>query len=293
MAFAPRSMLFVSAEKPDRFAKALASGADMVCIDLEDAVHADNKSIARQAVVEFTASEQASRPGVLLSVRINALQTVDGLRDVHALIDANCRVDAVVLPKVEAHAQIALAQAWLNQRCDYLVALLESPLGIEQASVIAAGHQRAMGPELAALMLGGADLAAELGATFEWASLLSARARLVNAAKAAGIQAWDVPHLSLDEPDAVEQETHAVRAMGFNCKSAIHPKQLASIHRAFESSATELAWAHGVLNAAAQLTSGENGSQAVGAFRYEGKMIDEPILRRARQMLLQAGVSSQ
>ncbi len=290
MSVSPRSMLFVSAEKPERFAKAIASGADMVCIDLEDAVHPDNKTASRQAVLGFLAQRgSVSEDGVLLGVRINAIETVQGLRDLHALVDARVTLDIVVLPKVGSPTEISLARSWLQGCCRYLVALIESPSGIEEAGRIAgAARSAGAGPELAALMLGGADLAAELGADFSWDSLLSARGRLVNAAKAAGIQAWDVPFLALDAPAALERETRAVRALGFDCKSAIHPAQLPAIHAAFQPSEAELEWAHGVVRAGEANGHGADGSDVAGAFLYQGKMVDQPVLNHARRLIAQA-----
>lgn len=295
MSVSPRSMLFVSAEKPARFAKAIASGADMVCIDLEDAVHPDNKAAARDAVIGFLSQRKPAENGpVLLGLRINAIETVEGLRDLHALVALQGVLDVVVLPKVNSPAEILLARSWLQGVCRYLVALIESPTGVEKAAQIAAAGQTAGGgPALAALMLGGADLAAELGAAFGWDSLLSARGRLVNAAKSAGIQAWDVPFLALDAPDALEQETRAVRALGFDCKSAIHPAQLAAIHAAFQPSEAELAWAHGVVQAGQANGHGADGASAAGAFLYQGKMVDQPVLNHARRLIAQARSSDQ
>ncbi|MGH1361229.1 MAG: HpcH/HpaI aldolase/citrate lyase family protein [Burkholderiaceae bacterium] len=289
MSVSPRSMLFVSAEKPERFAKAITSGADMVCIDLEDAVHPDNKTSARDAVLAFLETRDPQADSVLLGLRINAIETTEGLSDLHSLMLAQPALDVVVLPKVNSATEIRLARRWLQGCCQQMVALIESPAGIEQAAgIAAAGQLSGSGPELLALMLGGADLAAELGAAFSWDSLLSARGRLVNAAKAAGIQAWDVPFLGLNEPDALEHETRAVRAMGFDCKSAIHPAQLAAIHTAFQPSEAELQWAQGVVKAGEQHGHGADGDGAAGAFLYQGKMVDLPVLMHARRLLAQA-----
>lgn len=288
MLFAPRSMLFVSAEKPERFSKAINVGADMVCIDLEDAVHPDNKQAARDAVVQFLNASDRPATDVIVCVRINAISTLDGLRDLVLMADSGCQLDAVMLPKVNSSSEIRLAQSWLAQTCSRVVALIESPTGIEQAYSIADGAATNTQPSLAALILGGVDLSAELGASLSWDGLFSARARLVNAAKAAGVQAWDVPCLDIHDADALIEETRAVRAMGFDCKLAIHPLQVAPIHEAFKPSADELEWARGVVTAGEQAGHGQNSTQAAGAFLFKGKMIDEPVLRHAQQMLAQA-----
>ncbi|MFK7965924.1 MAG: CoA ester lyase [Burkholderiaceae bacterium] len=299
MSFAPRSMLFVSAEKPDRFDKAIRSGADMVCIDLEDAVHPDNKPAAREAVVNYLLAADLSKHDVTVGVRVNGVSTPDGLRDFVHLADSGCRVDVVMMPKVVSVTEIRLAQTWLAKTCSHLVALIESPAGIEQAHEIASANLSAhggganRGPRLSALLLGGVDLSAELGASLSWHGLLSARGRLVNAAKSAGIQVWDVPCLDIHDAEGIEKETRAVREMGFDCKTAIHPAQIAPIHEAFKPSEHELEWAKGVVAAGEQAGHGQNSSQAAGAFLFNGKMIDEPVLKHAQQLLVQAARSSE
>jgi citrate lyase subunit beta/citryl-CoA lyase/(S)-citramalyl-CoA lyase len=130
-------------------------------------------------------------------------------------------------------------------------------------------------------MLGGADLAAELGAQFQWEALMSARGRLVNAARAAGIQAWDVPHVNLDDIDELASETRRVLALGFDCKTAIHPKQLATIHAAHLPTPAELEWAQLLVEAVP-------AGQSSGAFLYQGRMVDAPLLRKARRIVAAA-----
>lgn len=268
-------MLFVSGEKPERFPKALAAGADLVCIDLEDAVAPALKQQARQDVFAFAAQP---RQGGRLAVRLNGLRTREGLADITALLASQARVDTIVLPKIEHAEELALFHAWAGDRCDSVVALIESPLGVENAAAIAAAV-RGAAPRLAALMLGGADLSSELGAAFDWDGLLPARGRLVNAARAHGLQAWDVPHIDLRDLDALAEETRRVARLGFDCKSAIHPSQVPVIHAAFAPAEAEARWARGLLEAlAARGTGGE------GAFLYEGRMVDAPVLARARRI---------
>lgn len=275
-----RSMLFVSGEKPDRFPKALAAGADLVCIDLEDAVSPACKQQARQDVFAFAAAPRA--PG-RLAVRLNALRTQEGLADVAALLASPARVDAIVLPKVENAEELALFQAWAGDRCDLLVALIESPLGIENAAAIAAASHRAA-PRLGALMLGGADLSSELGGAFDWDGLLSARGRLVNAARTAGLQAWDVPHIDVRDLEALAEETRRAARLGFDAKAAIHPSQVPVIHAALAPAEADVRWARGLVQAHAQ-----RGPAGQGAFLFEGRMVDAPVLARARRILALAG----
>jgi citrate lyase beta subunit len=272
-------MLFVSGEKAERFPKAMAAGADVVCIDLEDAVHPDRKQAARETVLGWLKANKPSEGGAAVAVRINGLRTVEGLRDVLALLDSGVRLDWLLVPKVEDAADLQALNAWAGDRFDRLVSLIETPRGIENALQIAYA-----GGKLAALMLGGADLSAELGADFGWDGLLYARGRLVNAAKAAGLQAWDVPHIDLKRLADLADETRKALALGFNCKTAIHPQQIATIHDAFAPSAAELEWAQRLLKAIPEGASTE-------AIIFEGRMVDAPVLRKARRIVELARLS--
>jgi len=265
-------MLFVSGEKVERFAKAMAAGADLVCIDLEDAVHAERKHTARQQVLSWLRIERGSEAPAI-ALRVNGLRTVEGLRDVLALIESGVHVDWLLVPKVEDAADLQMLHAWAGERYERMTALIETPRGVENAASIANAQGK-----LAALMLGGADLAAELGAQFGWEGLLHARGRLVNAAKAAGLQAWDVPHIDLTRPADLSDETRKAVALGYSCKTAIHPQQISTIHAAFAPSPDELSWAQ------ALLTAMPNGS-AQGAFLFQGRMVDAPVLRKARRIV--------
>jgi len=272
-------MLFVSGEKPERFAKALAAGADLVCIDIEDAVHPQHKAQARAAALALAEAHAASASGTRLALRLNGLRTAEGLADMAALAASKARPDFLLLPKVEHPDDLGLVHAWAADRFDALAVLIETPLGIERAAAIAAAA-RAEAPRLAALMLGGADLSVELGCAFGWDGLLSARGRLVNAARSAGLQAWDVPHLDLADLPGLTQETRAVLRLGFTCKSAIHPTQMVAIHAAFVPEAAELEWARALLAAQA----GQQGQER-GAFLFQGRMVDPPVLAKARRIV--------
>lgn len=277
MTQAPRSLLFVSGERPDRFDKALASEADLVCIDLEDAVHPGHKQEARQATMAFLLNQPDN---ARLALRINSPRNLTGLRDVLALAESGARVHALLCPKAESAQDLAELHAWLPSAFGQLIALIETPAGMEQASAIAgAVHQGA--PRLTALMLGGADLSMELGAQFGWDGLWWARARLVNAARSHGLQAWDVPFIDVADAAGLQEETRRVLALGYDCKAAIHPAQLAPLHQAFQPDADELAWARGLLDEVAK-------APAAGAFLYQGKLVDQPILQRARRIVRRA-----
>ena len=268
----PRSMLFVSGEKEERFAKAMAAGADLVCIDLEDAVHPARKVEARRQVLAWLKATPRAEGGSGVALRINGLRTLDGIRDVLALVESGVRVDWLLLPKAEHASDVQTIEAWCGAQVGAITALVETPSGIENLASLARA-----GGKLGALMLGGADLSAELDAKFDWEGLLSARGRLVNAAKAARLQAWDVPNVDLSSDEGLATETRRALALGFGCKTAIHPQQLATIHAAFTPSPAEVEWATVLLQA---VPEGEGS----GAFLFQGKMVDAPLLKKARRI---------
>ena len=276
----PRSMLFVSGEKVERFAKAMAAGSDLVCIDLEDAVHPDRKAEARSQVLGWlkTASRPADGCGVAL--RLNGLRTLEGIRDVLALVESGVAVDWLLLPKTEHATDVQAIEAWCGAQIGAITALVETPLGIENLASIARA-----GGKLGALMLGGADLSAELDARFDWDGLLSARGRLVNAAKSTGLQAWDVPNVDLSSEEGLASETRKALALGFGCKTAIHPQQIKTIHAAFTPTPAEIEWATVLLQAVPE-------GQGSGAFLFQGKMVDAPLLKKARRIAELARASS-
>ena len=265
-------MLFVSGEKVERFAKAMAAGADLVCIDLEDAVHPDRKAEARAQVLGWLKDTTRSVDGPGVAVRVNSLRTLDGPRDVLAFVASGAHVDWLLLPKAEHASDVQTIEAWCGAQVGAITALVETPIGIENLASLARA-----GGKLGALMLGGADLSAELDAQFNWDGLLSARGRLVNAAKSTGLQAWDVPNVDLSSDDHLATETRRAVALGFGCKTAIHPQQIATIHAAFRPTPAEVEWATVLLQAVPE-------GQGSGAFLFQGKMVDAPLLKKARRI---------
>ena len=276
----PRSMLFVSGEKVERFAKAMAAGADLVCIDLEDAVHPDRKAEARAQVLGWLKTTGRPAEGCGVALRVNGLRTLEGIRDVLALVESGVAIDWLLLPKTEHATDVQAIEAWCGAQLGAITALVETPLGIENLASIARA-----GGKLGALMLGGADLSAELDAQFNWEGLLSARGRLVNAAKSAGLQAWDVPNVDLSSDEGLATETRKALALGFGCKTAIHPQQIKTIHAAFTPSPSEIEWATVLLQAVPE-------GQGSGAFLFQGKMVDAPLLKKARRIAELARASS-
>lgn len=271
-----RCLLFVPGNRPERFDKALASGADAVVIDLEDAVPPAERPAARLAALAYLGRERA--PGTVLGLRINALSTMDGLRDLLALAESGARPDFVMPAKVGEAAEIRLA-AGLTDASIALLALVETPAGLAHIEEIAGASSR-----LAGLMFGGGDFAAEARADFSWEPLLYARQRLAAAAAAAGIEAIDVPFLDVADGAGLAAETRRVLSLGYTCKAAIHPAQVAPVQACFSADPAQVARARAILAAAA--------AHGEGAFAFEGRMIDRPILLAMQRIVALAARSS-
>jgi citrate lyase subunit beta/citryl-CoA lyase/(S)-citramalyl-CoA lyase len=268
-----RSLLFVPGSRPERFAKAEATAADRVCIDLEDAVPPADRPAARRAVVEHLAALPA---GHRTGVRVSRLSAADGLRDVLALAEAGARPAFAMLAKADSAEGLRLLAGHLHGTP--LIALIECPRGVAAAREIASSH-----PQVQALMLGGVDLAAELGAAFGWDALLHARSTLVQAAAESGIGCIDVPFLDVADEPGLVAETRRVAALGFTAKSCIHPQQVAAVHAALAPGEADLARAHRIVEAA-----GPAGLEA-DALLLDGRLIDRPVVLAAMRLLARAG----
>lgn len=257
----PRSYLFVPGNRPERFDKACAAGADAVIVDLEDAVPFADKAAAREAVAAWLS------PAKPVLVRVNGADT-DWFTDDLAL----CRVPGVagvVLPKAEQAGDIARLRA---AGATAVLPLIESATGIDHLRVIvsARGVQR--------LMFGSIDFQLDLGIPGEREELLFFRSQLVLASRLAGLAApVDGVSTALDDADRLADDARHARQMGFGAKLCIHPKQVQAVNRCFTPGAHELAWAGRVLEAAALA----NGA----AVALDGKMIDRPVILRAQAIV--------
>lgn len=267
MTLAIQSMLFVPGTKPDRFAKALASGADCVCIDLEDAVPPGEKDAARAAALDAIKALDDPR----LAIRINGMMTRAGLADALALAAAAMRPALVFVPMVESPVELAQLRSVLADGAVRFVPLIETVAGLRVADAIAAD------PSTAMLMFGGGDFSAQLGVPLAWEPLALARAQLVMAAAGAGKPALDVPFIHMDDPAGLAAECRRAKELGFAAKAAIHPAQIAVIHDIFRPNAADIAEAESALAAFAA-----GGYRPI---RHNGKMLEAPVVRRFEQIL--------
>ena len=204
-----RSLLFVPGDRPDRFEKAIASGADAVCIDLEDAVHTTKKDAAREAVRQYFTELIDNVPDkrdVGIGVRINSLRTFDGCRDVLFLSEFVSRLSFVMLPKIRNATEIHQIQDLFASATPSIWSLIETPDGIRQTREIA----EAIGPD-GGLLFGGADLSASLGCDLSWDALYHARSSIVLEAANVGCDVMDVPWLNVPAIDEMIEETKRVQ----------------------------------------------------------------------------------
>lgn len=270
------SLLFTPGSRPDRFAKTLASGADGIIIDWEDAVPASDKDRVRTDVIAWLREHQrVGPPPFVTAVRINDLRSAPGRADLDALNAAGVRLDAVVLPKVESAAEVQLAARRLFGEVR-IVCLIETVLGVRFAAEIAAAS-----PQVAALAFGGFDLSAETGGEPTWDALLWPRVQMVHACAAAGVLALDQPFIDLENAAGLDQECARVRALGFAGKLAIHPRQCAPIKSAFRPPAAEVESARRIV---AEFEAAGGNVANIG-----GRMIDVPMYRSAQRLLQRAG----
>ena len=272
-----RNLLFVPGTRPDRFAKALAAGPDMVTVDLEDAVIPPHKDRARaQAMPLFDGASD----GIERVVRINGMRTPFGLKDLLAIVEHPSPPDALMLPKVESADEVRIVAALLQRaaRPVGLHVIIESNAGLDQALAIAGASAA-----VRSLLFGAVDMAAELGSAMDFTSMLYARSRVVHAAASCGLDAIDVPWLDLEDEAGLAEECRRVRDLGFTGKAAIHPRQLAPINAAFTPDAERVAYARKVI--AAFETSSD------GLVVVDGKLIEIPVVRSARRTLALAAAT--
>lgn len=272
----PRTWLFVPALRaPEWLPKAVASGADALIVDLEDATAPDEKDRARD-VVRGLGLERGQRAPVMV-VRVNSAPRERHEADLRAAVDSGA--SAVILPKIEEPDEVRAA-AWTGLA---IVVMIETAKGLLRSAEIATAHGH-----VAALAFGSFDLSAELGAapSPDGTELLYARSHLVTAAAAAGAAAIDTPWVDLKDTDGLGREAAAARRLGFSGKLAIHPSHVAAINAAFSPSDEEVADAEGLLAAFDRAVAG-----GTGVATYKGRMIDRPLALTARRVLARAGLA--
>ena len=268
-----RSVLFVPGTRPDRFAKALAAGADAVIFDLEDAVESTRKDEARRAVATFLSQPAAG--SVERLVRVNAAGSPWIAGDLAWLATIESRYEGIVMPKVESPDDIAKVARKIPSR--RVMPLLETSKGIVRAAQIVTADA-----EIPAVLFGAEDLTAELGIprTLEGREILLARSQVVLAAVSVGADPIDAVWADLGRSEHLRQDAKCARALGFTGKMAIHPDQVKIINQEFSPTGDEV-------TAAKKILAAEEAARARGeaVFKLDGKMVDAPIIARAKRVL--------
>lgn len=257
------ALLFCPADRPERFRGALEK-ADAVILDLEDAVLPDAKAAARGNLIDADLDPDR------VIVRVNAPGTQDFVSDLSTLAQTDFRT--VMVAKTESAESLTA----FDERFS-LVALCETARGIHAADRIAA-H-----PQVVAMMWGAEDLVASLGGTSSRTSAGGyrdvaryARSRVLVESGAHGKAAIDAVHIEIEDTAGLQVEAEDAAASGFAATACIHPSQVAVIRAAYAPDAATVDWAHAVLAAA---------ESERGVFRFQGRMVDEPVLRHARSVL--------
>jgi (S)-citramalyl-CoA lyase len=265
-----RSTLFVGGLVLDGLAAALASGADLVCIDLEDAVPPQRKDEARAAMVAVLAKVDAPA-NVQLIARVNTAGSAEGSADLRAALAGG--LAGVMLPKVENADELRRAGEIADEARSALelYAIIETPEGLESCTSIARAH-----PRLKALFFGGFDLSTALGCAMAWEPLLYARSRVVHAAAMGGIEAIDSPYPDVGNLEGLRESCEQIKALGMTGKCAKHATQVATINAAFTPKPDEI----------------DRARRIVELFRadptrpllYEGKLIELPAIKRLERI---------
>ncbi|MEH6646375.1 HpcH/HpaI aldolase/citrate lyase family protein [Sulfitobacter sp.] len=275
-----RSLLFTPANRPTAFTKALASGADIVCLDLEDAVPPDQKAAARAPAINFLMQSDADGPQHAL--RINAVNSHVGLEDLTAVLRAAPRHGMILLPKVSEAAELHLVDTLLSEVRSSLElgALIETLDGLENVAAIAQAT-----PRLKLMVFGAVDFSAELGTDNADAPLAYARGKVIHAAKRAGIDVMDVPSLNFSDLDGIGQAARHAQHLGFTGKAAIHPTGVDEINTAFTPSAEEIEQAKRVI---AAYEASPNGLAVL-----DGRLVEAPVVKAMQRRLAIAASHAQ
>ena len=277
-----RSMLFLPGNAPKMIINGNYLGADAVFFDLEDAVAPDQKDAARLLVRNVLGALEFDRVETI--VRINSIDTPYWQKDLEAIVP--CKPDIIMLPKTGQAKDVEVVDDYLAALEEKLgmavgtvrlMPLIETALGIENAYFIASARKRVV-----ALFLGAEDLTADLRCkrTKEGREIDYARSRMVNAARAAGVDVYDTPFTDVNDDEGIVADATYAKSLGFTGKASISPRHITAINTVFSPTKADIAYAYEVMDAIA-----EAKAQGKGAIALRGKMIDAPIVARAQQTI--------
>lgn len=280
-----RSMLFLPGNAPKMMINGNYLGSDAVIFDLEDAVAPAEKDAARILVRNILRSLEFDLVETI--VRINSIDTPFWQKDLEEIVPQKPNI--IMLPKTGCARDVEVVDdylASLEERLGMevgavrLMPLIETALGIENAYFIASAR-----PRVTALFLGAEDLTADLRCkrTKEGREIDYARSRMVNAARAAGVDVYDTPFTDVNDDEGILLDAQYAKSLGFTGKASISPRHITAINTVFSPSKADIAYAYEVMEAIA-----EAKAQGKGAIALRGKMIDAPIVARAQQTIAAA-----
>lgn len=269
-----RSLIFYPGNKPEMFAKACGTGADIVTADLEDAIAPPDKELARNETFKlFNALGDTPQECI---VRVNSIREPDGLADMHMLLEMANPPKGIMLPKVKYPDEVRVYDELLGNGSNTadvrLHVIVETNEGLESCHEIARASDR-----IDVILFGGVDMAADLRIDMSYAGLVYARARVAHAGATAGVDVIDVPYLDYKDLEGMEDEARQVKGLGFTGKAAVHPKQIGPLNTIFSPSEKEIARAKRIIAAFEE--------QGTGLVVVDNKLIEKPVLRSMYRLL--------
>lgn len=277
-----RSMLFIPGNTPNLLMNGDVLGADSIILDLEDAVSPSEKDSAR--ILVRNALKHLHYKGCEIIVRINPIETDFWKKDLDEVIPLK---PGMIMPtKVSCPQDVKIVSDYIAKieekyglptNTVKLIPLIETALGVENAFLIASADER-----VAAIFLGGEDLTADLRCkrTKEGKEIFYARSRMVNAARAAGVDVYDTPFTDVDDLEGLYKDAEFAKSLGFTGKASISPRHVEGINEVFSPTQADIDYAHDVME-----TIRIAKEQGKGVVSLRGKMIDAPIVARALQVL--------
>ena len=265
--FSRRSFIFTPPLKINMFDKAVKSGVDIVCLELEDGIAPSDKSLARQNALKIINKKRVFN-NIEVLIRINSIREIFGLLDITAILNNKIQPDGLLVPKIKSPEELKILDNLFTEKKlnTKFHAIIETNSGLEKANEIAASTNR-----LEALFFGAVDMSAELSCQNRWNNLLYARSKVVHAAASKQLDVIDVPFLDLDNLKKMKEEAINSKNLGFTGKGAIHPKQIKILNNVFTPTLQEVKKAKQIISLFEKSSS--------GLVLYEGKLIEKPVLR--------------
>ena len=265
--FSRRSFIFTPPLKTNMFDKAVKSGVDIICLELEDGIAPSDKSIARQNALNII-NKKKGYNNIEVLIRINSIREIFGLLDITAILNNKTQPDGLLVPKIKSPEELKILDNLFTEKKlnTKFHAIIETNSGLEKANEIAASTNR-----LEALFFGAVDMSAELRCQNSWNNLLYARSKVVHAAASKQLDVIDVPFLDLDNLKKMKEEATNSKNLGFTGKGAIHPKQIKILNNVFTPTIQEVKKAKKIICLFEKSSS--------GLVLYEGKLIEKPVLR--------------